>query len=141
MHVLFSNTTCNSRLTVCRQYCADPTDYILSIDKVDLDPNPPIPGCNLTIEAAGTFSEDVKAGAKVFLQVKYGLITLINQEADLCDQIGHVDLTCPLKKGPMSFTKSVDIPAQVPKGKYTVIADVYTSEGEKITCLESIVYF
>jgi len=41
----------------------------------------------------------------------------------------------------MNFTKSVDIPAQVPKGKYTVIADVYTSDGEKVTCLESIVFF
>ena len=141
MHVLFSNTTRNSRLTLCRQYCADPADYILSIDKVDLDPNPPTPGCNLTIEAAGTFFEDVTAGAKVFLQVKYGLITLIKQEADLCDQIGNVDLSCPLKKGPMNFTKSVNIPAQVPKGKYTVIADVYTRDGEKVTCLESVVFF
>ena len=141
MHVPFSNTTRNSRLTLCRQYCGDPADYILSIDKVDLDPNPPLPGHNLTIEAAGTFSRDVEAGAKVFLQVKYGLITHIKQEADLCDQIGNVDLSCPLKKGPMNFTKSVNIPAQVPKGKYTVIADVFTVDGEGVTCLESVVFF
>jgi hypothetical protein len=41
----------------------------------------------------------------------------------------------------MSFTKSVNIPAQVPKGKYTVIADVYTVHGDKVTCLESVVFF
>lgn len=75
------------------------------------------------------------------LQVKYGLITLIKQEADLCDQIGNVDLSCPLKKGPMGFTKNVEIPAQVPKGKYTVMADVYTVDKEKVTCLESTVVF
>jgi hypothetical protein len=141
LHIQFSNTTRNSRLTPSRQYCADPADYILSIDEVNLDPNPPTPGCNLTIEAAGTFSKNVEAGAKVFLQVKYGLITLIKQEADLCDQIGNVDLSCPLEKGPMSFTKSVNIPAQVPAGKYTVMADVYTVDGEKVTCLESVVFF
>jgi hypothetical protein len=123
------------------QYCADPTDYILSIDHVDLDPNPPTPGANLSITASGTFSKDVEAGAKVFIQVKYGLITLIKQEADLCDQIGNIDLSCPLKKGPMEFTKSVQIPAQVPKGTYSVTADVYTVDEEKVTCLESTVYF
>jgi len=122
-------------------YCADPKDYILTIDNVDLDPNPPTPGANLTIVASGTFSKDVEAGAKVFLQVKYGLITLIKQEADLCDQISNVDLTCPLKKGPMELTKSVQIPKQVPKGMYTVLADVYTNEGEKVTCLQATVHF
>ena len=103
------------------KYCADPTDYILSIDYVNLDPNPPTAGSNLSITAAGTFAKDVEAGAKVFLQVKFGLITLIKQEADLCDQIGNVDLSCPLKKGPMSFTKTV--------------------YKEEVTCLESTVFF
>jgi hypothetical protein len=41
----------------------------------------------------------------------------------------------------MSLTKSVNIPKQVPTGKYTVIADVYTVDGEKVTCLESVVFF
>jgi len=122
-------------------FCADPSDYILTIDFVNLTPNPPVAGETLSIVANGTFSKDVEAGAKVFLQVKYGLITLIKQEADLCDQIGNVDLTCPLKKGPMSLTKDVEIPKQVPKGKYTVMADVYTVDKEKVTCMESTVIF
>ena len=48
------------------------------------------------------------------LQVKYGLITLINQEADLCETVQKADLTCPIKKGEMSLTKEVDIPRQIP---------------------------
>ena len=123
------------------QYCADPADYILSIDYVNLDPNPPTPGANLSVVASGTFSKDVEAGAKVFLQIKYGLITLIKQEADLCDQIGNVDLSCPLKKGAMNLTKEVAIPKQVPPGKYTVLADVYTVDEEKVTCMEATVFF
>ena len=98
-------------------------------------------GTNLTITASGTFSKDVEQGTKVLLQVKYGLITLIKQEADLCDQIGNVDLECPLKKGPMTLTKQVKIPKEVPKGKYTVSADVYTEKGEKVTCLNAVTYF
>ena len=98
-------------------------------------------GSKLKINASGTFAKDVEAGAKVFIQVKYNLITLIRQEADLCDQIGNVDLSCPLKKGPMNITKDVDLPSQVPKGKYTVLADVSTNDSQTITCLESVVFF
>jgi len=123
------------------QYCADPKDYILDIDYADLKPNPPVAGQNLTIEASGTFGKDVNPGTKVLLQVKYGLITLIKQEADLCDQIGNVDLECPLKKGPMTLIKDVAIPKEVPRGKYTIMADVYTEDGEKVTCLNAVTYF
>lgn len=98
-------------------------------------------GKKLHIVASGTFARDVEPGAKVFIQVKYGLITLIKQEADLCDAIGNVDLSCPLKQGPMNLTKEVDIPQQVPKGKYSVIADVTTVDGDRVTCMDSVVYF
>ncbi|RMZ81464.1 hypothetical protein DV738_g2258, partial [Chaetothyriales sp. CBS 135597] len=127
----------NLVISLLLQYCADPKDYLLDIDYVDLSPNPPKPGEKLTIRASGTLAEDIEPGAKVFLQVKYGLITLIKQEADLCDNIGRIDLSCPLKKGPLVLTREVDIPKQVPPGKYTVHADVNTVDEEEVTCLES----
>ena len=68
----------------------------------------------MTIKASGTFSEEVEKGAYVNLQVKYGLIRLINQKADLCDQIKNVDLECPLKKGETEITKDVDLPKEIP---------------------------
>ncbi|KAK4937622.1 Phosphatidylglycerol/phosphatidylinositol transfer protein [Elasticomyces elasticus] len=122
-------------------FCADPKEYILTVDFVDLSPNPPQPGQKLTITANGTFSKDIEPGATVFLQVKYGLITLIKQEADLCDNLPKIDMSCPIKEGVLSLTKEVDIPKQVPPGKYTVLADVSTVDKEKITCMESTVFF
>lgn len=71
-------------------------------------------GVTLSIKASGVLSEDVEEGAKVHLQVKYGLIRIINQEADLCDNLKNVDLECPLKKGPMELTKDVDLPKEIP---------------------------
>jgi hypothetical protein len=71
-------------------------------------------GKTLSIKASGNFKEKIEEGAKVHLQVKYGLITLINQENDLCDALSNVDLKCPLEKGEMSLTKDVDLPAQIP---------------------------
>lgn len=68
-------------------FCKDPKDYILEVHNVDLVPNPPVPGEKLTIKANGTFSEEIEEGATVFLQVRYGLITLIKQNADMCEQL------------------------------------------------------
>ncbi|KAL9624447.1 MAG: hypothetical protein Q9160_001410 [Pyrenula sp. 1 TL-2023] len=122
-------------------FCADPKDYILDIRYANLDPNPPKTGQKLTISASGVLSKEIKEDSKVQLQVKYGLITLIKQNADLCDQIGNVDLECPLPKGVMTLTKEVDIPKEVPKGKYTVSANVLDENGDVVTCLEAVVYF
>ncbi|ERF72414.1 hypothetical protein EPUS_06043 [Endocarpon pusillum Z07020] len=123
------------------KFCGNPKNYILDIDKVDLDPNPPKSNSNLTITASGSFSEDVADGATVALTVKYGLITLIKTTADLCSQIKEVDLECPLKKGKMSMVHDVKIPREVPPGQYTVIANVVSKDAEPITCLETTVHF
>lgn len=56
----------------------------------------------------------MEKGAKVHLQVKYGLITLINQDADLCDQGEKVNLECPLKKGELILAKDIDLPREIP---------------------------
>lgn len=116
-------------------------DFILDIEKVDLDPNPPLPGQTLTIKAKGDVKKKIEEGAKAHLTVKYGLITLINQDADLCDTIKNVDLECPLDKGDLSLTKDVDLPKQIPPGNYYVKADVFTKDSEKITCLEAHIEF
>ncbi|KAL2754396.1 hypothetical protein ACRALDRAFT_2043389 [Sodiomyces alcalophilus JCM 7366] len=114
---------------------------IIHIERVDLAPNPPEAGEDLVIKAVGTVHQTIEDGAYVLLQVKYGLIRLISTKADLCEQVGNVDLKCPIEKGDLSLTKSVSLPAEIPPGKYTVIADVYTADDEPITCLTASVQF
>lgn len=124
------------------KYCdSDRSDDIISIESVDLSPNPPEAGSELLIQATGTVFEDIEDGAYVNLQVKYGLIRLINTQADLCEQIKNVELECPIKKGVITVTKSVALPKEIPPGKYTVNADVYTKDDEHITCLTAQVVF
>jgi len=123
------------------KFCADPKDYILDLESVNLTPNPPEAGKPLVFTAKGNLSQDVTEGAKVHLQVKYGLLTLIKQEADLCEQVKNVDLDCPIKKGETIVTKEVSLPKEIPPGRYTVLADVYTADKEKITCLTAEVAF
>jgi hypothetical protein len=71
-------------------------------------------GANLSISATGKLLQDIEEGAKIHLQVKFGLITLINQETDLCDQVKNVELECPLKKGDLALTKEVSLQSQIP---------------------------
>jgi len=47
----------------------------------------------------------------------------------------------PLEKGEMKLTKDVDLPREIPPGTYTVLADVYTEDGDKITCLTAKIAF
>ena len=47
------------------------------------------------------------------LQVKYGVITLIKQTVDLCEQVKNVELDCPLE-GNVRFTKEVELPREIP---------------------------
>ncbi|KAJ5907649.1 Phosphatidylglycerol/phosphatidylinositol transfer protein [Penicillium taxi] len=119
------------------KYCADPKEHVLQIDSVDLSPNPPKAGEKLTIKASGTLNQAVEEGAYVNLEVKWGVITLIKQTVNLCDQISNVDLSCPLDKGKLTFTKDVELPKQIPPGKYSVLADVYTPENTQVTCLKA----
>jgi len=121
-------------------YCQSTEENILHIDYVDLTPNPPEAGKTLTIKAHGNFTEAVEKGAYMLLQVKYGLITLIKQTADLCEQMSNVDEECPLS-GEKTITKDVDLPKTVPPGKYTVSADVYTKDDGPIICLTATVHF
>jgi hypothetical protein len=71
-------------------------------------------GKSLSITATGTLKGTVKAGAYVVLQVKYGLITLVKQTVDLCDQVKNVELDCPLDKGELTIKKDVDLPKEIP---------------------------
>lgn len=70
-------------------------------------------GKDLLIKARGNFTAKVEEGAYINLSVKYGVITLIKTEADLCEQMKEVDEKCPLE-GAKAFTKKVSLPKQIP---------------------------
>jgi hypothetical protein len=127
----------DSPLSLCAQH--DHSQDLVTITRVDLAPNPPKPGKVLQIRAIGAVKETIEEGAYVLLQVKYGLIRLIKQTIDLCEQVGNVDLECPIEPGVLDLTKEVELPNEIPPGKYTVLADVYTADDKPITCLTASV--
>lgn len=74
----------------------------------------PDSGKALLITASGNVKETITKGAYVKVVVKYGLIQLLATTADLCEQLGNVDLSCPLEPGKTTITKSVDLPSAIP---------------------------
>lgn len=70
-------------------------------------------GKDLLIKARGNFTDKVEQDAYINLSVKYGLITLVNTKADLCEQMKEVDEECPLE-GAKAFTKKVALPQEIP---------------------------
>lgn len=121
--------------------CDIKTPQILNLQRVVIDPSPPTKGQNLTFVATGFLSQDIVDGAYVEVDVRYGFIKLIHQTFDVCEEITNVDMECPVKKGEQIISKQVEIPNEVPPGKYLVNARAYTKDDVLITCLSATVEF
>lgn len=124
--------------------CDASEKQMLEISNVDLFPNPPVRGQNLTISALGNLHDTVEEGAYVDVEVRLGYIKLLTQTYDLCETLEENDvdgLTCPLTAGLYSVVKEVEIPAEVPPGKYVVVARAYNVDDELITCLTGDITF
>lgn len=106
-----------------------------------ISPNPPVRGENLTITAEGIVGQTIEDGAYVDVDVRYGFIKLVSDTFDLCEEITKVDMECPIQRGAQKLTKEVEIPDQVPPGKYLVVARAYTKDDDFITCLTATVEF
>lgn len=114
---------------------------LLNLQKLIIDPNPPERGQNITFVATGFLSKDVEEGAYVDVEVKYGFIKLVHETFDLCEEITKVELECPVLKGEQVIRKTVEIPAEVPPGRYSVVARAYTNKDVFITCLTATIDF
>lgn len=112
-----------------------PNTDLIEITNLEISPNPPERGQNLTISATGLIKEDIEAGAYVEIEVKYGLIRLLRQTLDLCEQTEKVELGCPIKEGEVSLERVVQLPQAIPPGRYTVNARVFTEDDRQVTCL------
>ena len=70
------------------------------------------------IDFKGTLKEEVPEGTTVLVQVKYGVVQVIKQTFDFCEQAKNVDEECPIPAGDVKFTKQVDLPKEIRKSFY-----------------------
>jgi ML domain len=91
-----------------------PSDDLVEIKYINVAPNPPLAGQNLTIDAMGYLKVDIEEGSYANFEVKYGFIKLLSGTADLCEKASEVNLTCPVEKGQVKVQKIVELPSQIP---------------------------
>ncbi|KAJ1925862.1 Phosphatidylglycerol/phosphatidylinositol transfer protein [Tieghemiomyces parasiticus] len=127
-------------------YCGNPDEDLVTVSSVNLTPDPPHKGQTLRIEASGHVKQTVTNGSYVDVTVKYGFIKLLSRRFDLCDYLDQVGHACPVPPGVVSITKEVDLPKEIPRGRYTVNAvarlpDEGDDTGAQLTCLNALVRF
>lgn len=114
---------------------ADLTQH-LTINWINLAPNPPKRGLQLQINAGAQNQIIIEEGSRIDIDVRLGYIKLLTQSFDLCDLLAdNTDWECPVVPGDYILDKVVDIPLQIPMGKYNVLARAYNVDETYLACL------
>ncbi|KAI9329130.1 ML domain-containing protein [Zopfochytrium polystomum] len=116
-------------------WCGTP-DYVFQPDAIVLMPDPPKRGQPLKVTIEGTLSRDVEDGAYADVTVKLGVIKLVDSRLDLCKEAKGIDLECPFKEGKQLVEHTVDIPREVPPGKYTIAVRAGLVDDTPLACLD-----
>ncbi|GAA5974483.1 hypothetical protein JCM11641_003246 [Rhodosporidiobolus odoratus] len=122
--------------------CGEPGDA-LEIESIKISPDPPKPGHNLTIEAAGKVKTLIDEGTYADITVKLGLIKLLTKRFDVCDELdnAHADLSCPIQPDTYKITQTVALPKEIPRAKFQVAARVFTQEEAPAACVDLWINF
>lgn len=121
--------------------CGNEDDILQLVKEISVNPNPPVKGENMTVSGSGVTTQTIEQGAYADVVVHYGLIKLLTQKFDLCEQAKEVDLECPIAPGKYDLTKTVALPGQIPPGTYKVDINVKQPDNSQITCLKAQVKF
>ncbi|KAI7873022.1 ML domain-containing protein [Spinellus fusiger] len=109
----------------------------ITIDTLDLSPNPPKPNTDLLIKIAGDFKDGLKQGTQLVTSYSKKGRVLLSQTSDFCDIIDKEDPSqCPLAAGNHSLVAILSMPRFIPKGTYDVKLNLLDSSGVELTCLE-----
>ncbi|KAI0704955.1 ML domain-containing protein [Cytidiella melzeri] len=116
--------------------CGNPSDPV-HIKSIDISPDPPLPGANLTVKVVGEASTTVEDGAYADVMVKVGLVKILQKEFDLCEEArnAEADIQCPIEKGTHEVTHTVELPKEIPPAPFLVNIRGYTVEDEPMVCL------
>ncbi|KAG5654096.1 Phosphatidylglycerol/phosphatidylinositol transfer protein [Sphagnurus paluster] len=97
--------------------CGLDTDSI-QIKSIEVSPDPPQPGKDLTVKVTGTAIQTIEEGAYADVTVKLGLIKLINKRFDVCEEArnANASVQCPVEKGEYVVEHTVALPREIPRG-------------------------
>ncbi|EIM81574.1 uncharacterized protein STEHIDRAFT_66199 [Stereum hirsutum FP-91666 SS1] len=115
----------------------------VQIRSIAVAPDPPKPGENMTVSVQATAQEDVAEGAYANVEVKLGLIRILQKEFNLCEEARKANMTvqCPVEKGDRILEKTVKLPDFIPPGPIKINVNGYTTDDEPLLCINLNVNF
>ncbi|CUA69656.1 Phosphatidylglycerol/phosphatidylinositol transfer protein [Rhizoctonia solani] len=122
--------------------CGLPSDGV-SIKSIEVTPDPPKPGQDLTVKVVATSSKEIQEGAYADVVVKLGLIKLLQKKFDICEEARNANATiqCPVGKGDHEVVQTVALPREIPRAKFTVDVKAYDADEEDLACVKLNVDF
>ncbi|TFK30519.1 vacuole protein [Coprinopsis marcescibilis] len=122
--------------------CGSP-DLPIQVISIEVYPDPPKPGQDLTVKVKANVLERIEDGAYADVTVKVGLVKLLSKTFDVCEEARNANATvqCPVEPGPYEIEQTVALPKEVPRAKFHVFVEGYTVEDDDMLCLQLSVDF
>ncbi|KAJ7110120.1 MD-2-related lipid-recognition domain-containing protein [Mycena epipterygia] len=121
--------------------CGTPSQP-LQIGSINVSPDPPMPGQDLTVTVNAVVTETIEEGASADVVVKLGLIKLLQKKFDVCEEARNKNATvsCPVEPGPYTVVQTVALPKEIPQGEYcmakfVVLIRGFTEADDNMLCL------
>ncbi|PWN30514.1 hypothetical protein BDZ90DRAFT_207574, partial [Jaminaea rosea] len=101
--------------------CGQPDD-VVEVKSIDVSPDPPVPGKNMTVKARGVVKRTIKEGSIADVNVKIGVIRLLHRQFDICEEARNnkAEVQCPVEPGEYDITQTVELPREIPPAKFNV---------------------
>jgi len=115
----------------------------IHIKSIEISPDPPVPGKNLTVTVVGQADEVVEDGAYADVLVKVGVIKLLQKQFDLCEEArkSEADIECPVEEGEHTVVHTVALPKEIPKAPFKVNVRGFTKYHDPMACLDITIDF
>merc|ERR1711968_4747 len=107
----------------------------LGITAVDVAPDSPIPGQNLTVTFTAAPKQDIVSGDKLTITVKVFGVALGHVDFDSCSELG---ITCPVKAGTSSTLKATYLVPKAAPGGVPLTAEftAKNAAGTQYSCVD-----
>ncbi|KJA29157.1 hypothetical protein HYPSUDRAFT_61189 [Hypholoma sublateritium FD-334 SS-4] len=124
------------------QDCGLDTDAV-KIESIEVSPDPPEPGKDMTVKVKGIAREVIEDGASADVTVKLGLIKILQKTFDICEEArtNNASIQCPVSEGTHIVEQTVALPKEIPKAKFVVDVNGYTASDDDMFCLKLTVDF
>ena len=105
-------------------------DGRFTVTSVDVEPQPLVPGKEVTVAVSGTLAAQVTDGT-YSVDVRYRRISVVRRTGSLRDVT-----SLPAGPGPITVGTTLTVPRRTPAGSYELRVDAADQDGATLTCLE-----